>query len=357
MCSNASMEKNIALFPSNPHFNRLIFRNESGFIMFEELITKLKEHRTVGVYSHIRPDGDCIGAQVAVSLWLEQNGIKAYAFNDDAVPLNLQWLSEYFHVREPKEELLKECDAFILLDGNSPARFGSYAEYIKDDPKPTYMIDHHPDPHDGFDFSISVEKASSTCELIFHLYLQNDVNQIDAEAAKALYTGILTDTGSLQYDSVTPETMNICSELLRLGGFRPNEVAERVFSNKKINQLHLLSMAMATIRLYADNQIATMYVTSEMLEETDTTNDDCEGFVAYPLSVTGIKAAVLFKDLGDGVKMSLRSKSDDVDVNKWARKIGGGGHKKASGAWHPGPLEKTIEEVVDIGSKQLVLID
>ena len=325
--------------------------------MFEELVSKLKKHRTVGVYSHIRPDGDCIGAQVAACRWLEKNGIRTFAFNDDQVPLNLQWLTEYYPIEEPKEETLKQCDAFLLLDGNSPTRFGSYAEYIEDDPKPSYMVDHHPDPQDGFDMTISVEEASSTCELIFHLFLQNDIKQLDSKSAKALYTGILTDTGSLQYDSVTPETMNIASELLRIGEFSPNEVAEKVFSNKRLNQLHLLSKAMSTIQLHEDNQIATMYVTSEMLEETDTTNDDCEGFVAYPLSVAGIKAAILFKDLGEGVKMSLRSKCNDVDVNKWAREIGGGGHKKASGAWHPGPLEETIEEVVGIGSKQLAEID
>lgn len=325
--------------------------------MFEELIEKLKKFKKVGVYSHIRPDGDCIGAQVAVCLWLEKNGIKAYAFNDDEVPLNLQWLTDYFPVQKPEEKALKDCEAFVLVDGNSAPRFGSFSDYIQDDPKPTYMIDHHPDPKDGFDLSISVEEASSTCELIFHLYLQNDVNQIDEQTAKALYTGILTDTGSLQYDSVTPETMNIVSELLRLGEFRPNQVAEKVFSNKSLEQLHLLSKAMGTIELYEDNQIAIMYVTKEMLEQTNTTNDDCEGFVAYPLSVTGIKAAVLFKDLGEGIKMSLRSKSNDVDVNKWAREIGGGGHKKASGAWHPGPLEKAIDDVVAIGSRQLAMID
>lgn len=320
--------------------------------MFKEFIEKLKSYNVVGVYSHIRPDGDCIGAQVGVCRWLEANGIKAYAFNDDDIQLNLQWLTDFYPVQKPDEKSLKECDAFVLVDGNSPPRFGSYAEYIKDDPKPAYMIDHHPDPQDGFDLTISEEDASSTCELIFHLYLQDDISKLDSDVAKALYTGIITDTGSLQYDSVTPETMNTASELLRIGDFRPNVVAEKVFSNKSLNQLHLLSMAMSTIQLFEDNQIAIMYVTEEMLQETNTTSDDCEGFVAYPLSVTGIKAAILFKALGDGVKMSLRSKSE-VDVNKWARKIGGGGHKKASGAWHAGPLEETIEEVVRIGAEQL----
>lgn len=320
--------------------------------MFEKLIETLKTHNTVGVYSHIRPDGDCIGAQIAVCKWLENHGIKAYAFNDDSVPLNLEWLAKFYSIEKPEEKKLADCDAFILVDGNSPARFGSYAEYMEDDPKPTYMVDHHPDPQNGFDITISKEAASSTCELIYHLYEEDDVNLLDKEAAMALYTGILTDTGSLQYDSVTPSTMNTASELLRIGEFRPNVVAEKVFSNKTLDQLHLLSMAMGTISLHENNQIATMHVTEEMLNATNTTNDDCEGFVAYPLSVTGIKAAVLFKAIGDGVKMSLRSKSD-VDVNKWARKIGGGGHKKASGAWHPGPLEKTIEEVVAVGAEQL----
>lgn len=325
--------------------------------MFSELIKKLKSHQTVGVYSHIRPDGDCIGAQVAACLWLQKNGIEAYAFNDDSIALNLQWLTDLFPVEQPDEKKLKRCDAFFLLDGNSQKRFGSYADYIKDDPKPTYMVDHHPDPSNGFDITISVEAASSTCELIFGLYEENDITQINSQSARALYTGILTDTGSLQYDSVTPETLRICSELLRLGHFRPNEVAERVFSTKSLAQLHLLSMAMGTIELFENNQIAIMYVTKEMLDETNTTSDDCEGFVAYPLSVAGIKAAVLFKSLGEGVKMSLRSKSDDIDVNIWAREIGGGGHRKASGAWHAGPLETTIKEVVAIGAKQLEKAD
>lgn len=325
--------------------------------MFQQLIKKLKTYETVGVYSHIRPDGDCIGAQVATCRWLEKNGINALAFNDDEVPVNLKWLTDYFPIHRPNAKQFAKCDAIVLLDGNSPSRFGSFEQLIEQDDKPTFMIDHHPDPKDGFDMSISVEGASSTCQLIFHLYLQNGIKQLDKKSAKALYTGILTDTGSLQYDSVTPETMNIASELLRIGEFRPNEVAEQVFSNKTLNQLHLLSMAMGTIELHENNQIATMYVTSQMLEQTNTTNDDCEGFVGYPLSVAGIKAAILFKDLGEGIKMSLRSKSNDVDVNKWAREIGGGGHKKASGAWHEGPLQKTIEEVVAIGAKQMTPVD
>jgi len=323
--------------------------------MIKQLTERLKTFQRVGVFSHIRPDGDCIGSQVAMVLWLQKNGVEAYAFNDDHVPLNLKWLTEYVTIHETSLELMAQCDAFIVLDGNSPSRFGPDFEHFVDSYNPPrFMIDHHPEPtHPGFEMVISVDSASSTCELVYYLFEENDINQLDTLAAKALYTGLLTDTGSMQYDSVTPNTMQIASKLLEHGDFRPNEVAEKVFANKRKEQLQLLGLALRTIRLYQDNQIATMYVTSEMLEKTNTTNDDCEGFVAYPLSISGIKAAVLFKDMGNGIKMSLRSKSD-LNVNTWARKLDGGGHKKASGAWHPGPLEAAIEEVVAIGAQQLL---
>ena len=323
--------------------------------MITQLTERLKTFHRVGVFSHIRPDGDCIGSQVALSLWLQKNGVEAYAFNDDHVPLNLKWLTEYVPIHETSLELMAQCDAFVVLDGNSPARFGpDFEHYVDSYNPPRFMIDHHPEPtHPGFEMVISVDSASSTCELVYYLFEKNDIDQLDKPAAKALYTGLLTDTGSMQYDSVTPNTMQIASNLLEYGVFRPNEVAEKVFANKRKEQLQLLGLALRTIRLYQDNQIAIMYVTKEMLDKTNTTNDDCEGFVAYPLSISGIKAAVLFKDMGNGIKMSLRSKSD-LNVNTWARKLDGGGHKKASGAWHPGPLEATIEEVIAIGSEQLL---
>lgn len=321
--------------------------------MFKEFIKNVKKYQRIGVYSHIRPDGDCIGAQVALSLWLKKNGYDPVAFNDDDIAENLIWLTDYFPIQKPTEEQVAGCDLLIVVDGNAPHRFGSYEEWQKIYSKPVIMIDHHPNPEDTFDLSISVDDASSTCELIYNLYKEYDIDQIDENVAKALYTGLITDTGSLQYDSVKPETMNAAGELLRKGNFRPNLVAERVFSNQTLPQLQLLSLSLSTIQLFENNQIAVMTVTKEMLDKTGTTNSDTGGFVSYPLSITGIKAAVLLKDLDeDGVKMSLRSKSD-VDVNEWARELGGGGHKKAAGAWHQGPLLKAIEDTVKIGSIQI----
>ncbi len=240
-----------------------------------------------------------------------------------------------------------------MVDGNAVHRFGDFSEWIEQKSVPLLMIDHHPNPSDEFDISISVDDASSTCELIYGLYEEHNIDQIDSVVAKALYTGIVTDTGSLQYESVSPRTVSIVADLLDRGQFRPNEVIEVIYANKTLPQMQLLSMALNTIRLFEDNQIAVMSVTQEMLEETGTTNADCEGFVSYPLSIANIKAAVLVKDFYDeGIRISLRSRSN-VDVNVWARELGGGGHKKAAGAWHEGPRERAIEETVKIGAKQL----
>lgn len=321
--------------------------------MFSEFIEKIKNYNHIGVLSHVRPDGDCLGSQVAISKWLQKNGYTVSAFNDDEIPLNLQWLTQAVEIEKPTDAKLDECDLFIMVDGNAIHRFGEFSEWVEGKSVPMWMIDHHPNPADEFDITISVDDASSTCELIYGLYEESDPNQIDSVVAKALYTGIITDTGSLQFESVTPRTVAIVSDLLARGNFRPNEVIEVIYSNKTLPQMRLLSLALETIQLFEDNQIAVMSVTKEMLEETGTTNADCEGFVSYPLSIAKIKAAVLVKDFYDeGIRISLRSRSA-VDVNVWARQLGGGGHKKAAGAWHEGPREKAIEKIIEIGAKQL----
>lgn len=321
--------------------------------MFSEFIEKIKNYKHVGIFSHIRPDGDCLGAQVALGRWLIKNGYTVTAFNDDEIPVNLQWLTRALDIEKPTDVKLDKCELFIMVDGNAIHRFGQFEEWVEGKSVPVWMVDHHPNPADEFELSISVDDASSTCELIYGLYEETDPGLIDSASAKALYAGIVTDTGSLQFESVTPRTVAIVSDLLERGNFRPNEVIEVIYSNKTLPQMKLLSKSLQTIQLFEDNQIAVMSVTKEMLEETGTTNADCEGFVSYPLSIANIKAAVLVKDFYDeGIRISLRSRSA-VDVNVWAGQLGGGGHRKAAGAWHEGPREKAIEEIVKIGAKQL----
>lgn len=320
--------------------------------MFSEFISKVLVHKKVAVFSHVRPDGDCLGSQIALCLWLQKNGLGATAFNEDDTPDNLRWLTDFFPVVKPSLEELSAFDAFIVVDGNALHRFGKIAESLNSFGKPIYMIDHHPQPEPIFEAFVSRVDYSSTCELVYELYSEHDSSHIDEFSAKAMYTGIVTDTGSFQFDCVTPNTLKAASNLLERGKFKPNEVVEKIYSTKTLNQIQLLSKALETITLYANQQIAIISVTNAMFEETETGKGDTEGFVSYPLSIEGVKACILFREDGEGVKLSLRSRSN-IDVNIWARKLNGGGHKKAAGAWHPGPLDKAIEEVLALGDDQL----
>lgn len=321
--------------------------------MYQQLISKLLSHQNIGVFSHIRPDGDCLGSQIALCQWLKKNGVNARAFNEHDATRTLQWLTDFCKLEKPIGFNPDEFDAFVFVDGNALHRFGEVAEQLGESGKPLYMIDHHPDPEPVFDTFVSDTNATSTCEMVFLMIEERDVNQIDEGIAKALYTGIMTDTGSFQFDSVKPVTFRAVSELIARGDFTPNVIAEEIYSSKKAEQLQLMSMALGTIELHENQQIATMYVTKAMFDETETTGEDTEGFVQYPLSIEGIKACVFFREEAkDSFKISLRSRSN-IDTNKWARKMNGGGHRKASGARYEGSLQDAIKTALAIGKEQL----
>ena len=322
--------------------------------MFKEFISKVLQHDKVAIFSHLRPDGDCLGSQVALALWLKKNGVEVSAFNEDEIPENMVWLLDFFPITDPTGADLSDFDACIFVDGNALHRFGDFAESTLKSDKPLYMVDHHPDPDDIFEVPISVVGASSTCELVYHLYAEHDADQINGPSARAMYLGIVTDTGSFQFDSVKPATMHAAADLLDRGNFTPNMIAERIYSSRPLRQLKLLSHALDTITLHENGKFASITITQQMFKDTGTTSEDTEGFVQYPLSVEGVQACVLFREDNEGrVKLSLRSQSDDIDVNKWARNFNGGGHQKAAGAYYEGNLSDALKDVISVGAEQL----
>lgn len=320
--------------------------------MIQTLIKKLKTHRKIAVISHVRPDSDAIGSQVALCLWLRKNGIEAMAFNEDELHPSVAWIQKPFTVERPDTARLATADAFVYLDGNSHERFGRAGEFARDSGRPIYMIDHHPDPADYFEAAVSEVSASSTAELVFRVFEESDPGLIDREVAEALYAGMMTDTGSFRYDSVSAYTHRAVAELIDRGGIVPESVHARIFDGRKPGQLILLGKCLDRIQLHARDMIATISVTDSMLKSTDSTYDDLEGVVNYPLTIAGVRASVLMCEVGGRVKLSFRSKKV-FNVNHWARNFNGGGHEKAAGAWHDGPLEKTLEKVLETGMQQM----
>jgi len=310
---------------------------------FAEGIAKLEKP---GLISHIGPDGDAIGSQLALYYWFRQMGKEPLLFNDDPVPDNLKWLSGQEIIRPPTEELLDQCDGFLFIDGNEPSRFGDMSGYVEETRKPVYLIDHHLDPpEDLYRDMLWDSQASSTAYLVYLLYKETGLEGLTREAAEALYVGILTDTGSFRFDSVTAETHFAIGNIIRHGGIDPSEIYSRVYEDKSLSEYHLLGSVLEGIRLFCGGAVAVMQVTEKLLSENGCSQDDLEGFVNYPLAIRGVIVSLLFYEREGRIKISLRGKSE-VDLNKVARKFNGGGHFNAAGAWHDGPIEKAVEEVV-----------
>jgi len=317
-------------------------------------IESLLEYKKIGVFSHIRPDGDAIGSQVAASIWLSKFSKNVLAFNDDAAPENINWLMRFFPIQKPTKELVDSCDAFLFLDGNSASRFGEFGEYIFKSEKPKFLIDHHPNPDGDFKSMLHSVKACSTAELVFQLFLNTNMDLLEKDAAMALYAGIVTDTGSFRFDSVNADVHTVVSEILRRGKFSPPEVHEKIYDNKNLNQVQLLGKALTTLEAPGDGRIGIIQIKKEFMEETGTSYADTEGFVAYALSLKGVTAAILFAELDKGIKLSLRSKRD-LDCNVWANNFNGGGHVRAAGGWFYGSLEDAKKEVYEKGKELLAL--
>jgi bifunctional oligoribonuclease and PAP phosphatase NrnA len=316
------------------------------------LIPKLLAHKRLAVFSHIRPDGDALGSQIGMVLWLKQHGVDAVAYNQDQPSATISWLTDLHEIVQPTEDVLDGFDGFIYMDGNRPDRFGKIAEKAAESGKPLYLIDHHPDPVQLFTDQHWDVKASSTAELVYRLYKASNLQQITHEAAIALYTGMVTDTGSFRFDSVSPSTHRAAADLIELGGFKPNTVHERLYDQRTSNQYALVGVALSSMKFFAGGRIGTIHVTKTMFQDTGTSYEDTDALVAYPMSVKGVEAAVIFVEHDGRIKLSFRSKTR-LDVNLWARQFEGGGHTKAAGGWTDGPLDAAIERVLEVGIRAL----
>ncbi len=319
-------------------------------VLAQEL--QLLKGKTIGVISHVRPDADCIGSQVALCRWLTKAEMNAIAFNDDDLNPNLKWITDHYPVKKPTVKAFRECDVFIFVDGNHPARFGKSGEMASASGKDLYLIDHHPQPADIFKIQVSEVNASSTAELVYRLYAMRR-EYLDVESAEALYAGIMTDTGSFRFDSVTARTHATVADLIETTGLQTEPIHRRIYDGKQLNQIQLLASVLGTIQLHENNRIATLTVTKNMLAQHHSAYHDLEGMVNYGLGIQGVLASVLFCEMSDKVKLSLRSASY-IDVNVWARLFNGGGHVKAAGGWYQGSIQQAIPDVIAEGAKQLI---
>ncbi|GAB4234265.1 MAG: bifunctional oligoribonuclease/PAP phosphatase NrnA [Acidobacteriota bacterium] len=305
----------------------------------EEVAAFLLQPRRILITSHERPDGDSIGSQLAMAEALEQLGKEVAVVNKDPMPPNYRRLPGASRIRlAPRVE--GRFDALLILECNNLERSGvAGLEGI-----PAVNIDHHPvNDHYGVLNWIDPE-AAAVAEMLLELLKRMPV-RITPTIAANLYAGILTDTGSFQFNNTRPATFRAAADLVEAGA-DPAWVAEEVLLSQSEARLRLIARLIDTMGFDSTRQIAWILLTRKMLEETGAQANDTEGLVNYPLSVEGVRICAFFREETENrYRVSLRSKGE-LDVGRVARELGGGGHRNAAGLTLEGPFEEARDRLV-----------
>src|SRR5574344_3130760 len=283
----------------------------------------------VAVVGHARPDGDCIGAQVALARVLASRGLEVLCVNADPVPRRLQFLAEGMKFLRTDEVLpLASGLTPVFVDCADQARVGDRLRVAL--PHPVACVDHHLSnvgftPHNFVDAT-----SAATCEILSGLFLDNGI-PIDAHTAQALYAGVLTDTGQFRFNSTTRKTFRLAAELLERGA-HPAQVGYEIYERESHGKLRLLQHFLSTLDFECDGRVCLGRLPVGIFEATQTTAEDTEGLVDYARCIDGVDVGVLIEDRPDGtVKASLRGKDPSYRVDLIAAQFNGGGHACAAG--------------------------
>jgi len=310
-----------------------------------DITAALGRARNVLICGHIMPDGDCLGSVLALGSSMELIGKKVTLAGPDPVPDLYNFLPgvDRFLTGEPPES---EYDTIIVLDCSVPERLGNGYRDLLTGGAVVINIDHHSGSAPFGTYIYIDPHAAAVGEIIFDLLNLMQI-KITPEAAICLYTAIITDTGSFQYDNTTPETHRRAARLLELG-VPAARVNNRVFQEKPGEALILLGAALDTLSLSPCGKVCWMVVTRSMLNNTGARDEHTEDLVNYARSVRGVEVGLFFREISNGkFKISFRSK-DAVDVNQLAALFGGGGHQRAAGCVLQGALSEIVEKVVAV---------
>ncbi len=304
---------------------------------------------TAAIAGHIRPDGDSVGACLAVYNYLLDNypDIQADLYLDP-IPGKFSFLKNADRIKDPdKADQSRTYDVFFSLDCGDEGRLGAAYAFFSTAAH-TVCVDHHITNSSFAEINEVHPDASSTAELIYKMM---DADRITEPIAACLYVGIALDTGIFRYPCTSPETMRIAGELMAKGIPYP-EIIDEIYYIRTYPQQRIRGKAFAGSRLFLDGACIVSVVTKEDMADCGATPEDLDEIVSELRSTAGVEVSVFLYETDDGYKISLRSASR-VDVAAIAKKFGGGGHARAAGASSDRSPEKILEELIPLISAQI----
>ena len=308
-----------------------------------EIAGAISRVKRVVILSHVRPDCDAIGSQLALALSLQLLGKDVSAWNEDGLPDGFRFLRKSDLISPPPTEP-QDFEVAIALDTASQQRLGNTLGAIRHADL-WINIDHHAS-NPGYGDLVHIDTLAPATGQIVYEFLRTENLPLTHEGADALYAAISTDTGSFRYPNTMARTFEVAAELIKAGA-NAGAISNSLYESYPKRRVQLLGEILPQVSFDADDQIASMVLTNETKERLGTHPDEIDGLIDYVRCVDTVVVALLFEELPEGkIRLSARSKDNRIDVNKICGEFGGGGHPRAAGARIRGSLAEVRNKVL-----------
>jgi bifunctional oligoribonuclease and PAP phosphatase NrnA len=291
-------------------------------------------HRRILLTTHVNPDGDGLGSEVAMALWLRALGHEVRILNDSPVPAAFTFLARHLPIETFDEAAADQAfdatDALVVLDVSNKQRIGRLAPLLDRHLVPIAVVDHHASHATGFgQVNVIEPEASATGEIVYGL-IRESGHDLDPDLAEALYVALMTDTGSFRFSNTDSHAHRMAADLLT-HGLDPQRIHAQVHSHASAARLRFFGEVLAALELVEDDRIVVLDAAPEQFQRYGLVGADTDGLVDMPRNITGVEAVVLFSEVESGkVKVSMRS-TGRIAVDRLAAGLGGGGHPHAAG--------------------------
>ena len=312
-------------------------------------LQSIEKAQNILISTHLFPDADGIGSQIALGLALQKRGICTYCVNEEPLPARYSYLnaSNIVISRQEYARLQRKnpfsIDLFIVIDANTLDRVGEKTKKIGQNAKAVLFVDHHPSASSLKATHCIDHKKAAAGEIVGDII---DALKVDfsPDIAQALYVAILVDTNCFRYPSVSDRTHQLVSRLLK-SGVDPTFSYQQIYGAKKIEHIQCLGTILSSVQFTRDKSIAWFTITNQLLKKYNVSAEDTYSFINYLLVLDRVKVVCLFREVKGYIKISLRS-TFGINVENIAQAFGGGGHGHSAAALVKGTMQQVKKDAI-----------